>query len=63
LKIHVESELCVGHAQCHALAPELFPIDDVGHSSLEPHLVRAEDEERTRRGANACPEQAIIIDV
>ncbi|ETZ99372.1 4Fe-4S single cluster domain protein [Mycobacterium kansasii 824] len=52
----------MGHAQCYAVDPELFPIDESGYSILEEHQVRPEDAQLTRDGVAACPEMALILD-
>lgn len=52
----------MGHALCYAVDPELFPVDDMGYSILEAHDVAPEDEQRTRDGVAACPEEALILD-
>lgn len=62
MKVRLEQPKCVGHAQCYAVDPELFPIDDSGYSTLQPHEARPEDEAKTREGVAACPEAAIIIE-
>jgi ferredoxin len=30
MRVWLEREKCAGHAQCHAINPDLFPIDDDG---------------------------------
>jgi ferredoxin len=62
MKVHVEQSKCVGHAQCYAVDPELFPIDESGYSVLEEHEVRAEDAQLTRDGVAACPEMALVLE-
>ena len=62
MKVRLEQSKCVGHAQCYAVDPELFPIDDSGYSILEAHDVRPEDEAVTRDGVAACPELALILE-
>ena len=62
MKVHLEQSKCVGHAQCYAVDPELFPIDESGYSILEEHAVRPEDEQLTRDGVAACPEIALILE-
>jgi ferredoxin len=62
MKIQLEQFRCAGHAQCYAVSPDLFPIDDSGYSLLEPHEVKPDDEALTRDGAAACPELAIVIE-
>ena len=41
MKVWLERDKCAGHAQCHAVNPDLFPIDDDGYSTLEAHQVAA----------------------
>lgn len=62
MKIRLERSRCVGHAQCHAVDPHLFPIDDSGNSVLEEHEVRPENEQLTRDGVASCPEMALILE-
>jgi ferredoxin len=62
MKVRLEQEKCVGHAQCYAVDPELFPIDDSGYSILEDHVVEPGDEEATRNGVAACPELALVLE-
>ena len=62
MKVRLEHSKCVGHAQCHAVDSDLFPIDDSGYSLLEEREVKPEDEQLTRDGVAACPEMALILD-
>jgi ferredoxin len=62
MKVRVDNAKCMGHAQCYAVDPDLFPIDDAGYSTLQPHQVKLEDEEVTRQGVAVCPEQALILE-
>jgi ferredoxin len=62
MRVRLEAEKCVGHAQCYAADPDLFPIDDDGYSTLRTHDVKAGDEQATRDGVAACPETALVID-
>jgi ferredoxin len=62
VKVRLEKEKCVGHAQCYAVHPELFPIDDSGYSILEAREVQPGDEAVTRDGVAACPEMALILE-
>ncbi|MDM3929495.1 ferredoxin [Mycobacterium intracellulare] len=63
MKVSLDVGRCVGHAQCHATAPEVFPIDDdSGFCTLEPHVVSPELEQVTRDGVRACPEHALILE-
>lgn len=62
VKVRLDRSKCVGHAQCYAVDPDLFPIDESGYSTLEEHEVATGDEELTRDGAASCPEMAIILE-
>lgn len=62
VKVRLEQSKCVGHAQCYAVDPDLFPIDESGYSILQEHHVRPEDEQLTRDGVASCPEMALILE-
>ncbi|OBG92386.1 ferredoxin [Mycobacterium sp. E3251] len=62
MKVRLEQSRCVGHAQCYAVDPELFPIDDSGYSTVEEHEVKPEDERKMRDGVAACPEMALVLE-
>ncbi|MCX2711984.1 ferredoxin [Mycolicibacterium sp. J2] len=62
MKVRLERAKCAGHAQCYAVDPDLFPIDDDGYSILEPHAVDPADEQVIRAGVASCPELALIIE-
>lgn len=62
MRIRLEPGRCAGHAQCHAVAPELFEIDDDGYSVLTSLEVPAGDEALAREGVAACPELALVIE-
>lgn len=62
MKLRLERELCVGHAQCYAVDEDLFPLDDSGYSSLTTTEVAPHDVETARAGVAACPERALALD-
>lgn len=62
MRVRLEKLKCVGHAQCYAVDPDLFPIDESGYSILEEHEVQPEDVQVTRDGVASCPEMALIIE-
>ena len=61
MRIVVDKTLCVGHARCHALEPDLFPIDDLGYVDVTELEVPADLAARARRAVSACPERAIAV--
>ncbi|WP_179467167.1 ferredoxin [Mycolicibacterium vinylchloridicum] len=62
MKIRLIRAKCAGHAQCYAIAPDIFPIDDEGFCILEERVVEAAEVEAARAGATSCPELALVID-
>lgn len=62
MRVRLDQSRCAGHAQCYAVDPVLFPIDESGYSLLEDHQVQPQDEQLIRDGVAACPEMALIID-
>jgi ferredoxin len=62
MKVRLEQSRCVGHAQCFAVDPDIFPIDEAGNSILEEHEVAPADAQVTRDGVASCPEMALLLD-
>lgn len=62
MKVRLERSKCAGHALCHGVDPDLFPIDDEGYSTLESFDVDAADEAAVRAGVESCPELALILE-
>lgn len=62
MKVRLQPGKCAGHAQCHAVSPDLFPIDDDGYSTLEAHEIAPDEEEFVQLGVGSCPELALTID-
>ena len=62
MRVRLEADKCAGHAQCYAVDPDLFPINDEGYSVLAEHHVEPGDEQVTRAGVAACPDFALILD-
>jgi ferredoxin len=61
LKIRIEKAQCVGNARCHAVAEDLYPLDDEGYIATEGFEVAEGDDRRARNGAKACPERIIFV--
>lgn len=62
MKISLDGSRCSGHALCHAVDPDLFPLDEGGYSALTTRNVESRDEQRTREAVAACPEQALVLE-
>lgn len=62
MKVRVDAGKCQGHSRCAFVAPELFQLDEWGHSFVESEEVPTELEAAARAGAAACPEHAITVE-
>ncbi|MGI9164672.1 MAG: ferredoxin [Mycobacterium sp.] len=62
MRVRLERSKCAGHAQCYAVDPDLFPIDESGYSQVEPYEVLPGDEQTVREGVAACPEMALVLE-
>ena len=62
MRVHVDPDRCQGHNRCHALAPELFEVDDLGMAStVGDGTVPPGLEEKARLAVANCPEFAVTI--
>jgi ferredoxin len=62
MRIRVEAHLCTGHALCQVQGPDVYVLNDLGFNETDRLDVPEELWEQARRGALACPEEAIILD-
>lgn len=62
MRVRLDRAKCAGHAQCYAVDARLFPIDEMGYSSLTAFEVQSGDEETARSGVAACPERALFLE-
>lgn len=62
MRVSVDKGRCQGHARCHAVNPDLFPLDDVGFSALASAEVPPGWEADARAAVNNCPEMALTIE-
>ena len=61
MKVKVEEGRCQGHARCFAEAPDVYVLDEFGYNTTDVDHVPEHLKEQARRGALACPEQALRI--
>jgi ferredoxin len=61
MKVKVDANRCSGHAQCNAVGPDFYTLDDRGYNSITEAEVPPGLEGQAKAGADACPEQAITI--
>jgi ferredoxin len=55
------TEDCIGSAQCVALAPEVFRLDDDGYAVLTDELLGPESIHRARDAEDVCPTGAVRV--
>jgi ferredoxin len=61
MKVIVDTEKCTGHAQCHAVGPDVYVLDEDGYNTTPEVVVAASLEQQAKGGMQACPERAIRI--
>lgn len=61
MRVEVDTNICEGHGQCNAVAPEVYDLDDGGYCLIPNPEVPPDLETYAEEGARACPVQAITI--
>jgi ferredoxin len=61
MKVAVDADVCQGHARCWQICPEVFSLNEEGHSVVPVPEVPSELEAKVREAANNCPERAITL--
>lgn len=62
MKVHVNLNVCQGHARCEDICPDVFGTDAIeGKCVIRQADVPAELEEKTRLAVRNCPEGALRI--
>jgi ferredoxin len=61
MKVIVDTGKCMGHARCVAVAPEVFTLNSDGYNAEPEWPVAEGQEQKARRGVNACPERAMRL--
>lgn len=61
VRVEVDPNVCEGHGQCNAVAPEVYDLDDDGYCLIPNQEVASDLESQAESGARACPVQAITV--
>jgi ferredoxin len=61
VRVEVNMNICEGHGQCNAVAPEVYDLDDGGYCLIHTPEVPSDLESEAQAGARACPVQAITV--
>ncbi|PZM98132.1 MAG: ferredoxin [Actinobacteria bacterium] len=62
MRVTIDRSRCHGHVRCHAIAPEVYQLDEEGYAVADSVHVPPEHERNAERGALACPENAIVVE-
>ena len=61
MKITIRRDLCCGAQLCIQCAPGVYRLDALGYNDSDGEMVPPGKEEDAKRGAMACPEDAIRL--
>jgi ferredoxin len=61
MRVEVDPDVCTGHGQCNAVAPEVYDLDDGGYCLIRTPEVPAELAVQAEEGARTCPVEAIAV--
>ena len=62
MRVEVDPNICEGHGQCNAVAPEIYDLDEDGYCLIRnPDVPPELEAAAATEGALACPVQAISI--
>ena len=62
MKVHIDPDMCQGHARCFQLAPQVFALDHEGHGYVIAENVAPENQPAALNAVANCPERAITTD-
>ena len=62
MRVTVDQSRCQGHALCAMHAPDLFDLDDEGHSFVIADPVPGGLDEAAYTAEAGCPEEAIAVE-
>jgi ferredoxin len=62
VRVTVQTDHCMGHARCAAVAPEVYELNDEGYNATPEQVVEPARASQALRGARACPERIIKVE-
>lgn len=62
MKASIDDGRCRGHGVCTTICPEVFAMTDDGYAEAILDEVPDELADRAREAAEACPENAVVLD-
>jgi ferredoxin len=63
MKITVKRDRCCGAQRCIQFAPDVYRLDALGYNCSDGDTVPPAMEDDAKRGAMACPEDAIHLEI
>jgi ferredoxin len=61
VKVVIDLEICLGHAQCEDAAPEVFEVRDDGYAHVLMDNLKTELQPKVEEAVRRCPTEAISI--
>lgn len=61
MKIEVDTGRCTGHAQCEAVAPEVFEVGDDGLAQVLEPSPSEDRRAAVQEAVDLCPTQALTL--
>ena len=61
MRVEVDPNICEGHGQCNAVAPEVYDLDEDGYCLIHTPEVPSHLDSHAEEGARACPVSAIKV--
>ena len=62
MKVRVDPDICMGCGVCESICPAVFELTDEGYAVVLVDIVTEPFQDEVREAADACSEEAIIID-
>ncbi|MFA5459522.1 MAG: ferredoxin [Bacilli bacterium] len=59
IKVKINTELCIGCGACHAIAPEVFAINDEGFAYVKNNDFDEKNKDDVLDAVESCPTNAI----
>lgn len=61
MKVEVKRDLCIGAANCIAIAPDMFELDGENKAIFKSGWETKVSQDTVMEAAKSCPTQAIIV--
>lgn len=62
MKVIVDRAACCGYGICADICPSVYKLDDNGIVYVDDDIVPVGEEQAAREGAEACPQNALVVE-